>query len=189
MVPYCILDIAHVAYISLQHGGRWSDQWFSIPRKLANTFMRMLDYKNFDRAFCEKGKLNLGISWHSNIGFEDMVFKELANLSEAQLGVTVVPLFLPRILARDDPEDLNNLSMLSKNHLLSDIEVKCKSFMNFHNINYCKAVVVGKAPVAFLNATNASLKNSSSSTTGKNGVRKHMHQIAHMKVELTQRLS
>jgi len=145
MVPFCVLDVAHVAYISLQqHGGRWSDQWFSVPRKLASTFMRLLKHSKF-HSFCSQGKLNLGISKHTNIGFEEMIFEKL-NSQARRLQLTVTPLFLPRILARDNPEEVSHISSLSKENLIADIQEKCERFMPDY-VHYCSKMVIGKTPL------------------------------------------
>jgi hypothetical protein len=145
MVPFCVLDVAHVAYISLQqHGGRWSDQWFSVPRKLANTFMRLLKHFKF-HAFCAQGKLNLGISKHASIGFEDMIFEKLSLQAKRQ-QLTVTPLYLPRILARDNPEELSHMNALSKENFITDIQEKCERFMPDY-LHYCTKMVVGRAPL------------------------------------------
>lgn len=43
MLPYCVLDITNIVYIHRQ-GKRWSDQWFSLPRNIANHILRVVEH-------------------------------------------------------------------------------------------------------------------------------------------------
>ena len=143
MVPHCVLDVKNVALISRQEL-RWSDQWFVLPRAVAQ---RTLDVANRGlKPHCAggAGSKNVNISKIRKAGsppFEDMIFAQLAADARA-FNVDIVPSLYPRIISRAfDPRALT----ASERH---DVHVKCERFMWYVARDDCARAVFpeGRVP-------------------------------------------
>ena len=152
MLPYCALDIKHVAYISRQQK-RWSDQWFMLPRSLAQTVLSVVH--SDIKPYCVESKHTHRIDNSENTShvrrkgslmFEEMVFKAIERHARGA-KIDVVPSLFPRVLTR-----LHHHSVVPGEalHERRDISNKCDRFMWYVPPSDCGDLVIGAHSKSFV---------------------------------------
>ena len=149
MVPHCVLKSVsalgpgRTAYISRQKA-RWSDQFFILPRQMAQTFFRPLDSGGGAAGECHGATSGLVISDRRIVDpehFERQVF-ELLKLHAAGSGAMVTPMLLPRMLSA---KHCKPVCRKSGKHGKDSDEEKCDRFMWYIPQSYCLTAMYGKS--------------------------------------------
>jgi hypothetical protein len=132
MFPHCVLDHASKVYIARQEG-RWSDQWFSLPRKIATPIFSLISKQM--KPVCLKGSIVSTVLYRAQKdGFEFQIFEHIREYASLY-QMHVVPLFLPRILAR------------TEDHRSLDVKEKCARFLPDVLRENCNSTVRGRDPI------------------------------------------
>jgi hypothetical protein len=181
MLPHCALNVKQVAYIS-RNNERWSDQWFSLPRRLASRVLNIISsdssVNNEMFAECLPGDqyAHLMRPQALNTPFEEHVFS-IIQRQAALLDIEIVDTLLPRMLSRVDysissppplPEDNKQqqhsddaLVVEHHHHSSRDTVLKCHRFMWYVSVEDCKKMVLGSDQYSL----SSDLGGSSSATT------------------------
>jgi hypothetical protein len=147
MVPYCVLDLENTVYISRQQK-RWSDQWFVLPRRIAETFLDIVYHDLAPYCFTVKtphaapvvvSKIRRDMS----PPFETMVFDALKAHARRHQA-SIVPTLLPRILTRQRGFKPKGDATVAK-----EASDKCGRFMWFVPTSDCVSTMLGDHPVQF----------------------------------------
>jgi hypothetical protein len=141
MPPYCALNLKTNAYISRQQK-RWSDQWFALPRNLAQDFFHAV--RTGLRPYCHyqrKPLVNCSkVRKSGSPPFEEMIFDFLKSQA-LKKDIHVTSLILPRILTRQKEEEAAKTSK----HAASQKNVRdmCQRFKWYLGSEDCQRMVTG----------------------------------------------
>jgi len=144
MVPHCALSQTYALISQSSNDGRWSDQFFILPRALAHTFMR-LGHTDIVPHCVEKTRPNatdpifITSIDSKEKRFEGRLFEALKHHARRQ-GIAAVGVFFPRILIRADPL----VDAAQSDRLQREINVKCANFMPFAPAGDCMRFMLGR---------------------------------------------
>jgi len=142
MVPHCLLNPTKIAYISRQQK-RWSDQWFTMPRDLAQTFLEIVT-TDFRPQCSFENKMNASkIRKFGDNSFEESVFLFLKHHASNANKKVVASLF-PRILSRTKDGSWSKAGSAAR-----DIKNKCERFLWYSPMDDCFNAVLGKKQSQF----------------------------------------
>lgn len=140
MPPYCALNLKTNAYISRQQK-RWSDQWFALPRSLAQVFLHAVQtgltpYCDHQRKpFVNNSKIRKA----GSLPYEEMIFEFLKTQARKQ-KVHITSLLLPRTLTRQkDSED----GATKHAHIEKSTKDMCQRFKWYLGSDDCLQTVLG----------------------------------------------
>jgi hypothetical protein len=140
MPPYCALNLKTNAYISRQQK-RWSDQWFALPRNLAQVFMHAV--QTGLTPYCDHQRKpffnNSKIRRSGSLPYEEMIFEFLKTQAMKQ-KVHITSLLLPRILTRQkDSEE----GATKHTHIEKNTQDMCQRFKWYLGSDDCLQTVLG----------------------------------------------
>lgn len=167
MIPYCVLDITNIVYIHRQRK-RWSDQWFSMPRFIADHVLKVIDHDM--KPYCFKTISQLSMWKHPNSTklYEYMIFDAIqkyvnlgnefemisqqqssqeesshSSLSLRQQRYDVIDLRLPRMLSRYLNKTEASISKNGGKRSMKEVKLKCEAGLWFVNRNECMEMCLG----------------------------------------------
>ena len=157
MVPNCILNITHRGYIGHQPGRRWSDQWFMLPRQLAEFVFQSVRYDL--RPHCQQPNHGSGeqptlVLWSKGLPpFEEQIFDSMKKHAR-RLEIKIVSSYWPRILSRRNPEASESPHLQHRAQL--DLTTKCNRFLWWRPEVECKSIMIG-TDAAIVNSSRVAL--------------------------------
>jgi len=143
MPPYCTLNLKTNAYISRQQK-RWSDQWFALPRNLAEVFFHAV--RTGLRPYCHYQRRPLvncsKVRKSGSPPFEEMIFDFLKSQASKN-NIHVTGLILPRILTRQKLKEEETAKTSKHPASAKNVKDMCQRFKWYLGSEDCQRMVMG----------------------------------------------